>query len=130
MTYPSTLPAPSIEGFALEPLDPVIRTDMEAGPQRSRRRYTVAPTGISATWVLTLLQFSIFEAWHRHTLADGSVAFSCPLANGQGNTTWSDVKFADMWKAQRLSPNAWRVTARLEASTRPVMSEVELAGYL
>lgn len=130
MSYPATLPAPSIEGFSLEPLDPVIRTDMEAGPQRRRRRYTSAPTGIGATWVLTRLQFSVFEAWHRHTLLDGSVSFSCPLANGQGVTTWADVQFAEMWKAQRLAPNAWRVTARLECPNRPVMSAEDLAGYL
>ena len=130
MTYPAALPAPAAEGYGIEPIDPVIRTDMDAGPIRARRRYTNAPSRVSVTWVLTRQQFAVFEAWHKHTLQDGAASFSCPMDNGQGVTTWSGVRFAEMWKAQRLSPNSWRVQATLEAESRPTMSAEDLAGYL
>lgn len=130
MSYPASLPAPAADGFSLQPVDPVIRTDFEAGPVRTRRRYTNAPTRVSVSWVLNRLQMAVFESWHRHTLSDGAAAFDCPLDNGQGVTTWGNVRFAEMWRAQRLGPNAWRVTATLEAAERPVMSAGDLAGYL
>ncbi|EGK71900.1 hypothetical protein METUNv1_01678 [Methyloversatilis universalis FAM5] len=130
MTYPSFLPRPVLDGYAIDPVDPVVRTDMEAGPIRRRRRSTNPPTRLNVSWVFSSLQMSVFEAWHKHSLQDGAAAFACPLVNGSGLQTWENVSFATMWKAVPEGPDVWRVTATLEAAERPVMSADALAGYL
>ena len=38
ITWPNTLPLPSVEGYGLTPQEAVLRTDMESGPARQRRR--------------------------------------------------------------------------------------------
>ncbi len=44
LRFPKRLPYPTVEGYSIRPDEAIIRTDMEAGPARQRRRYTQTPT--------------------------------------------------------------------------------------
>ena len=118
--WPTTLPAPRVPGYALNPVDPVVRTNMESGPARTRRRFTQAPTFIPVSFQFTESQFAIFEKFHAADLYDGAAWFdNIPLVNGQGVTNYT-ARFKGSWKAQPRGNKYWLVTATLEVKTRPL----------
>ncbi len=67
--WPDRLPLPTIEGYGISPGEAILRTEMEAGPARQRRRFTDVPSRIAARWVLWPDQFALFEAWYRWVAA-------------------------------------------------------------
>ena len=38
INFPKTLPYPTVQGYAIKPGEAIVRTEMEAGPARQRRR--------------------------------------------------------------------------------------------
>ncbi len=43
IVWPDTLPLPTVQGYAVQPEDAILRTEMEAGLARQRRRFTNVP---------------------------------------------------------------------------------------
>lgn len=110
--WPSTLPAPLIDGYSVNPLDQTIRTDMESGAARVRRRTFARNDLVDVALVLSAAEFAAFRAWFDNDAAGGSAWFDMPIDIGDGMTT-KEVRFKGAWKAQRLQL-CWRVTAQLE----------------
>lgn len=75
ITYPGSLPVIRASGFQSEYQDPVIRTQMDAGPVKQRLRYTAAPKTFTASIVVDEAEREIFEAWFTETLAFGTLRF-------------------------------------------------------
>ena len=46
INFPKTLPYPTVQGYAIKPGEAIVRTEMEAGPARQRRRYTQTPSRV------------------------------------------------------------------------------------
>ncbi len=124
-TWPATLPRPTVETYALKPVDPVSRTQFEAGNSRSRRRFQTAPTIIPVRWVFTEAEMAVFEAWHKYEALDGAAWFDTDLANGLGISS-HNAKFEEMWDASARAGLNFIVTAKLRVSARPVMTAAEL----
>jgi len=61
ITWPDTLPLPTVQGYNIQPGDTILRTEMEAGLARQRRRFTNAPTKVSVRWIMRRDQYAIFE---------------------------------------------------------------------
>ena len=75
--WPSLLPAGFLmEGLAIEPQNNVIRTAMDAGPKKTRRRYTARTLNFSGKQVFTVKEFVVFEAFYHTALADGVLRFN------------------------------------------------------
>lgn len=123
--YPSTLPRPQVEGYGIEPDDPVIKTEMDGGNTRFRRRYTAFPSQITARWTFTQHEFAVFEAWHRHTILDGAAWFDVDLANGLGISS-HEAHFVGMWKSSALPGLGASVSATLMVRSRPTLTAAEL----
>jgi hypothetical protein len=113
-TWPATLPAPTIEGYSLTPIDPVIRTDMESGSARARRRSAARNDRVAVAWIFTDAQMATFRAWFDGDGAGGSAWFSLSLAIGSSGLTAQSCRFTAIWKADLLPGLNWRVTASLE----------------
>lgn len=116
-TWPVTLPVPSNEGYQISPGDQTIRTDMEAGAPRVRRKTTVRDDRLSVTWILTDAQLDTLRDWFDDAvsgIAGGSAWFSTSLAVG-GNTLieTKEARFVGPFAAARLGLH-WRVSATLE----------------
>lgn len=126
-TWPATLPLPRVTDYALEPQDPVARTDMEAGPARTRRRSTQTPTHIPVQWRLTAEEMAVFEAWHRYTIKDGAEWFDIDLKTGIGISS-HEARFIGMWKAPAENNKTWAVKAKLEVRERAMMDADQLAA--
>ena len=122
ISWPSTLPLPTIEGYGVHPGEAILRTEMEAGPARQRRRYTQVPSRITVRWVLRRDQFALFEAWYRWQAKEGGEWFSIDLLGGLGLAT-HEARFTRQFTARLLPGNRWEVNSELEIRKRPVLTE-------
>ena len=82
ITFPKRLPYPTVEGYSIRPDEAIIRTDMEAGPARQRRRYTQTPSKIAVKWIMSPEQFCLFEAWYKYYAKEGAEWFVITLLGG------------------------------------------------
>jgi hypothetical protein len=73
--YPDNLPGIRASGFQSQYQDPVIRTQMDAGPVKQRLRYTAAPKKFTGTVIVDESEREIFEAWFTETLGFGTLRF-------------------------------------------------------
>ena len=74
-TWPASLPGLNVEGYGEEDVDAVVRTQMDAGPQFERLRYSAVPTRITDTLVLTTAQVATLMAFYRTTVSRGVSPF-------------------------------------------------------
>lgn len=116
-TWPTTLPQPIADGYMLAPEDPGIRTDMEVGAPRARRRTHARNDRVDLRWLFTDAQFATFRSWFDDdTGAGGGAAwFDVRLRIGSGGMADVEARFAGVWKsADHIAPDLWVVTATLE----------------
>ncbi len=109
--WPTTLPQePLVEGFSGTPQNTLIRTSMDAGPEKTRRRFTAASEYYTVSWVMTGAQFTTFRDFFTDTIAGGSEEFEMnhPIT---GETAL--VRFRGPY--QFVSTGAhWKISAEIE----------------
>tara|TARA_B100000700_G_scaffold189815_1_gene209166 strand:- start:36821 stop:37183 length:363 start_codon:yes stop_codon:yes gene_type:complete len=79
-TWPPNLPdRPDASGYSEKPTSQVVRSSMEAGPAKVRRRFTAAPTDMTLRYdLLSREGVDTFEAFFNNDLAGGALAFDFP----------------------------------------------------
>ena len=114
--WPATLPPPTYDGYALNPVDPSIRTDMEMGAARSRRRTAARNDKLNVTWKFTDAEMAAFRTWFDNSAeaAGGSAWFTMDLAIGATGIESHNVRFDGMWQATALPGLNWYVSAKIE----------------
>ncbi len=127
--FPEKLPYPTTEGYAIKPGEAIVRTDMEAGPARQRRRYEQTPSKISVRWVMNREQFSLFEAWYKYYAKEGAEWFVITLLGGLGLLK-QEARFTQQFEAKLLNGYLWEITSELEVRDRPTLSDGALAILL
>ena len=65
-----------MEGLSIEPQNIVIRTSMDAGPVKARRRYTARTIKYSGMQRFDRAEFVVFEQFYHTVLADGVLRFN------------------------------------------------------
>ena len=119
--YPTGLPLPLREGYGLNHVDPVQRTDMASGRSRMRQRFTSVPSRVSVSWLLTTPEAQLFEGWHAHTLKSGVEWFDWPTLTPMGLKKY-EARFMQMYDGPQLvGLDSWRITAQVELFERPLM---------
>lgn len=116
-TWPTTLPAPMAQGYSIDPIDPVIRTDMEVGAVRARRRSAARQDKVGVAWAFSDTQLQTFREWFDDDAtgaAGGSAWFYIALKVGKGGSTTEEARFTGPFKAAFLGGDRWQVTATLE----------------
>ncbi len=109
--WPATLPQePLVDGFSGTIQDTLIRTSMDAGPEKTRRRFTAASEYYTVSWVMTDAQFTTFRSFFKDTIADGSIEFEMnhPIT---GETVL--VRFRGVYKIS-LAGTGYLVNAEIE----------------
>jgi hypothetical protein len=123
-SYPSQLPLPMQDGYALQHQSPFTRTEMQSGRARQRRTFTSVPSSASVTWFFTSdVQCQLFEGWFRDDLGakDGENWFDMPLQTPLGVYQYQ-CRFVDMYQGPSLAAfNKWQITASLEIRERPIL---------
>jgi hypothetical protein len=64
------------EGLAKQPQSNVVRTAMDAGPKKARRRYTARAVKYSGRQAFDRAELAAFERFYHVTLADGALRFN------------------------------------------------------
>jgi len=123
------LPSPTIQGYGISPGEAILRTEMEAGPARQRRRFTQVPSRINVRWVMTQEQFAVFEAWYRFQAKEGAEWFLIELKGGLGLLA-QEARFTRQFQARVYAGVLWEVSSELEIRERPTLDEGTLALLL
>lgn len=112
--YPEiVLPAPLISLYSYKDVTRRIRTDMDNGYARERRRFTKAPTRFNFSLSLDQGALSYFEAWYAEVLLNGLEWFNMPIAIGDGRQSISEVRFLGE-PAISANSDRWNVSATIE----------------
>lgn len=115
-TYPSTLPQPTSNGYQVSPVDQTVRTDMEVGTPRQRRRTAARNDRVSLEWFLTDTEMAAFRAWFDGDAEGGAAWFNgLSIAMGDGGLeSANDCRFVGPWRASFQAGQLWTVTATIE----------------
>jgi hypothetical protein len=113
--WPNELPKPALSGYSIEPQNAVIKTQMEAGPARYRKRYTAVPMDVRGSVFLSPAQMAIFKTFYQTTINFGADWFTFDgLNTGEGYTIGSEAHFTEPYKASIGDRGYWNVSFSLE----------------
>lgn len=104
----------------------VVRTEMESGRARQRRRFEVPVHLHSAQWKLNEKQMAAFEAFVRHGIAGGSLWFLIELRLADGLKEYKARLVDGDYSVSR--EDRWAtVSATLEIDDQPLQDNWQLA---
>ena len=111
INWPASLPQ-SFLALSFQEKGPnnIIRTSMDSGPAKTRRRFTATTTPIEGSMIMTVAQFITFKSFFNSTIEDGALAFDMPDDVDGGTMT---VKFSEAFKAVFLG-TVWEVSLKLD----------------
>jgi hypothetical protein len=119
--FPATLPKVDMKNYSYKTMDQNIRTDMEVGLARVRRRFLASPMEIRVTWELTAVELGIFEKFYETDINAGASWFNIPVVNGAGETI-VEARFKEPPSVGTSAKEfAWKVNAVLETIDRPLI---------
>lgn len=111
-SWPTVFPDPRIE-YSFDVETNIIRTEMDAGKIRTRRRFRGGAYRIAVAWHFTDLQMKAFNYFFDTELAGGSLQFYADLYSGGGGATHL-VRFIGGYRAQYQPVSHWQISAELE----------------
>lgn len=92
---------PLVSGYQMEAIDELLRTEMDVGPSRTRRRFGQMQHRLSFTMVMTASQFMIMKGFYAESLRHGVLQFDMPVFRGDIFTT-ERVQFEQPYTANDL----------------------------
>lgn len=123
-SYPSQLPLPMQQGYAIQHQSPFMRTEMQSGRARQRRTFTSVPSAVSAEWFFTTGECQLFEIWFASSFGadDGAAWFQMRLQTPIGIKEY-DCRFSEMYQGPRLVAfDNWQISATIEIRERQLAS--------
>jgi len=105
--WPTTLPQQLfVTGYNQSFADTTIKSEMDAGPAKIRRRFTAGVEPVSGTMIMTETQLSTLATFYNTTLLGGSLRFS--WTKPPAHTTACEMRFT--------APPSWtKVEGEFEA---------------
>ncbi len=73
--WPSQLPIPKIDGLSAQYERATIRTEMDAGPAKTRRRFTAVPKSFTCSLILREDKRALLDAFYKDSLGFGTLRF-------------------------------------------------------
>ena len=124
--FPDVLPKPLMSGYGYAPQGVFIRTQMESGRARQRRRFKTYANQVTASWTFDNEQLSAFEAFFDYEACGGAAWFRLELGNGLGMSCVK-ARFVDAENPYQISKidnsRLWQLTASLETFELPKYDE-------
>ena len=110
--WPATLPqSPLVEGYSEETPDLVVRTSMDEGPAKIRRRFTANVRNITHNYLLTQAQVATLDTFFVTTLAGGALTFTFINPRTAATDTY---RFRSQPTYVPVSGSLWRTRLDLE----------------
>lgn len=111
ISWPSTLPQVLLlDGLNGKKKSSVVRTEMDAGPSKQRRRYTIATKDFKGSIVVTESQRKILEDFYDNILGNGVLRF---VMKDPQTLEYAEFRFKEDYDEDSLDGN-WRITMNLE----------------
>lgn len=111
ITWPTTIPKIlRLEGLSGQRKSGVVRTNMDAGPQKARRRYTVATKEFTGSVVLTESQRQTLENWYDVVLGGGVLRF---VMKDPQTLQEAEFRFLEDY-TEESSDGLWIISMKLE----------------
>lgn len=121
--YPDGLPHPLREGKTTRHVQPFLRTTMESGRARQRRRFTSVPSIGTYRFIFTDTQAAAFELWFKTALKDGTEWFNMPRRTPLGQSVLV-CRFTGMYEGpDEFGLNMWTISAEMESWERPLLPD-------
>lgn len=110
-TWPATLPRPGPNNYSEAPQSGLLRSDMEMGPPKVRRRFTATATHLDIRVVMTAAQLSTLESFYTTDCLIGSLPFDYthPRTNAAVK-----ARFIQPYQFSALGRGYWSVAIPLE----------------
>lgn len=127
--FPSVLPCGLRDGYSLSTVQPFARTQMSSGRAKQRQTFDNVPIIASVSWAMTPEEATIFEAWFRYTIRNGTDWFNAPLrtvldGREKPGVTDYECRFTAIYEGPTIfARNDWRYTAQLELRERQTLAE-------
>lgn len=114
VAWPSTtvLPLPTLAGHGIDEQTAFVRSDMDNGFARQRKRFSKVPSSMKATLLLTQDQARYFEFFFRHKIDQGTDWFEMPVLIGAGLET-HEIRFTES-PSFKMNSNLFEYSLSLE----------------
>jgi len=110
-TWPASLPDPHIDNYQESRQDQVLRSQMDTGSPKTRRRFTASISNINLKWIMTGTQISTLETFFEYTISGGALSFDWIHPRKQSTVS---AKFKKPYQLSFLGNNYYKVTATFE----------------
>lgn len=124
VSWPDLLPAPLASGYGYQAQASFIRTNMDSGLARQRRRFVRIPSTVSVSWIFTQEQLALFEGFVHYDITDGADWFYAEIANGQDLQSVS-ARMIGAPKVDLIEPGIWHVSVQMETIDMPMATSDE-----
>ncbi len=115
MAWPTTLPDPLMSGYSVQAGDCTVRTDMDSGAARVRRRFTAAPDRVDLKWLLTDAQMAIFRTAYESEFQSGAAWVFLTIRNARtAGLVSKECRPTGPFKSDLISPAYWLVEMPVE----------------
>ncbi|MBP6861338.1 MAG: hypothetical protein KBC57_03165 [Neisseriaceae bacterium] len=125
---PDVVPCPLLNGYGYAPQNPFIRSQMDSGRARQRRRFKSVAKKASVSWLMTDEQLAIFESFFDYETCGGVGWFRLNLKNGLGMVCVK-ARFINPEEPYSVQKNNkfWTISAVLETFDMPRHDEQSYA---
>ena len=110
-TWPATLPSPSPDGYGERPGAGPLRTEMEVGPPKVRRRTTTVVRQFDINLELTKAQIATLDTFYVTTLAGGVTEFDWTNPRTEAAAT---CRFVTVPVYTTTGGDGWQARFRME----------------
>ena len=112
LVWPAALPQrPSVGGYQERFTETALRTPMEAGAAKLRRRFTAAPRQMELSFRMTPAQVALVRIFFEDTTAGGTLPFD--WAHPRDGTT-SSYRFMEPPRVSATAANLFSISIKLE----------------
>ena len=112
VAWPGTLPqSPLLDGYTEQGEEQVLRTAIDVGPDKLRKRATAVVTNVKFNMIMDSSQLSTLENFYDNTLNGGTgvVDFTDPISN-----TTKQYRFIERYTFSAIGEGLYRVTLNWE----------------
>jgi len=111
--WPESLPQVLlVAGYSQSPADVIIKSDMDAGPAKVRRRFTAGVKPVSGTMILSAAQLTTFQTFFMDTLLGGSLRFS--WTTPPAHTDACEMRFTAIPTWTKIGGSYYEISLSLE----------------
>lgn len=128
LSWPAELPqAPLLASYSVKADSGIIRTPMDSGLARQRKRFSTPTSRVPVAWHMNGPQVALFKSWLVHRAANGGAWFNINMRLDDGDREVearfvADATYKLIGRGWMSGVEKWMVSAELEIKDGPPLS--------